>query len=130
MEYRDRIVRLLKWHVAPSAILYVVMLLCTFLVHSSSNWLKTFSFIYLVQTLFYLYTTKSGKSIGDTERGQKNMLACTFGMETIFCAAVVGLLIWEYLTFIPQWVRLFVALGIALIGAIVTLVYTIRVLIQ
>lgn len=130
MEYRDRIVRLLKWHIAPSAILYVVMLLCTFLVHSSSHWLKLLSTFYLIETIGDIFLIKSGNNIGDTERKQKSTLAGTFGIEMILCTTIVGFLIWEYLTFIPQWVRLFVALGIALIGAVVTLVYTIRVLKQ
>ena len=128
MEYKDRIVTLFSWHIVPSAILFVIAVLCVFLLHSSSM-VTTFSTVYLGSTLIYRYMVKCGAyKIGDTERKQQSTLVTVFGIEMILCTVTMGLLVWEYAMFIPQTGKLFTALAIVLAGAIATLTYTIKVL--
>lgn len=126
----DRIVNLLSWHIVPSAILWVIAVLCVFLLHSSS-WVTTFSTVYLCWTLIYRYMIKCGAyKIGDTERKQQITLVTVWGIEMIFCSVTMGLLVWEYAVFIPKAWNSLVALAIVLAGAIATLAYTIKVLKQ
>lgn len=130
MEYKERIVKLFSWHIVPSALLFVITVLCVFLLHSSSM-VTTFSTVYLGLTLIYRYMVKCGAyNIGDTERKQQSMLLAVFGIEMIFCTVTMGLLVWEYAMFIPKTWKLFTALAIVLAGAIATLAYTIKVLKQ
>lgn len=127
---KDRIVHLLSWHIVPSALLFVITVLCVFLLHSSS-WVITFSTVYLGWTLIYRYMVKCGAyKIGDTERKQQSTLVTVFGIEMIACTVTMGVLVWEYAMFIPKTWKLFTALAIVLAGAIATLAYTIKVLKQ
>lgn len=125
---KDRIVRLFSWHIIPSTLLFVITVFCVFLLHGS-RWVTTLSTVYLTLTLIYRYMVKCGAyNIGDTERKQQITLVTVYGIEMIFCTVTMGLLVWEYAMFIPQVWKLFVVLAVLLIGAVATLVYTIKVL--